>query len=470
MYYNHDCLGQKGLMGGIEMTRNRIVSFMVAVITLFCVAGMFACKKEDEQNAKTTYITVWIHKSKSDDEGKIYSTVTDEFNEAGHKTSDGKRDLKIKLEYKGTPETLQSSISSEMLTGGLPDVIAIDAVSYAAYASEQVIVPIDEYVTTEDRAEYLDSVIDAATINGKLYGLTGQEGPGGLYYNNEMITDAVLAEAGLGGFGTVENPWSWKDVKKVLEVLRKKDKSNNKNASQIKLNLGFGGDEGCMWLYSSLVYSAGGIFAENEVLDGYMNSAKAVAGLAQMEMFFKKDGGINYSYSGANEDAFAQGVVPMSVFGAWDILTINREYPEMNGKYGIMPMPVYEDEKGNKGVIASPCGSWGFAVTKDARRATDAVTVIKYLTGEYCSQMMFDGIGAMPANVNVLKNSPEFNEDGPYRDLRLLLDVTVPRPKLIKYPQCTVAFGDIIEYIETMSGDESYDLQKYVNSKVSAII
>ena len=452
-------------------TKRNFSLLCAAVMLLISSLWIAGCGgTEGEDTATTSYVTVWVHKSKSDDEGKVYSALVDAFNSEEHKTVDGSKDLKIRLEYKGTPETLQSAISSEMLTGGLPDVIAIDAISYAAYAGEQVIIPITDYVTAANKAEYVPSVIEQAIINGELYGLSGQEGPGGLYYNKEMITQDVLEEAGLSSYGTMEDPWSWKDVRSVLDVLRKYDTSNNKNASQIKLNLGFGGDEGCMWLYSCLVYSAGGVFVNNEVIQGYMNSEQSIAGLSQLEIFFEKVDGINFSYTGANEDAFAQGVVPMQLFGAWDIRTIKREYPEMQEKYGIMPMPVYESESGQKGTLASPCGSWGFAATKDTRKAADAVKVIEYLTGEYSAQMMFDGLGVMPANVNLLNTLPEFTEPGPYYDLRQTLDAAAPRPKLTKYPQLTVAFGDIVEYVETMFTDESYNLKDYVDAKVAAII
>ncbi len=445
-----------------------------ALMLLALSVTLFGCGGDNtettEDSDQSSFIVVWIHKSQSDDEGKIYNALVNDFNNAGYKTADGTKDLKIRLEYKGSAETLASSISSEILTGGLPDLIAIDSISFAAYASEKVIVPITDYVTQETMDTYLPSVIEQSTIGGELYGLSGQEGPGGLYYNKEIINSEVLAAVGLSDYGTVDDPWSWKDVYNVLKYLRQTDTSTGYTKSKIKLNLGFGGDEGCMWLYSSLVYSAGGTFNSGEVLDGYLNSAQSVAGLSMLELFQEKVNGDSLSYTGANEDAFAQGLVPLQVFGAWDVMTISREYSDFEGKYGIMPMPVYEDESGNKGTIATPCGSWGFAVTKDSTKIEDAVTVIEYLTGEYAGLMMFEGIGALPTNLNLLNTNSAFTEDGPYKELRSLLDYAVPRPAMVKYPQLTVAYGDIIEYIETMTNDSNYDLEAYVSQKIDSIM
>ncbi len=457
------------------MRKKIFIATLATIISLsFCFAG---CDGGEGNNgnggsttATTSYVTVWLHKSKSDDEGKIYSVLEREFNQAGYKTADGTRDLKIKIEYKGSAETLANTISSEMLTGGLPDLFAADCTDYAAYAGEGVIVPITEYISEETKANYLDSVIDTVTINGELYGLIGQEGPAGLYYNKRMVTQQVLNEAGLSGYGTVENPWSWRDLRKVLDVLRAKDTSTNKHASQVDMHWGFSGDIGKMWLYSPLVYSAGGSFVENEVIEGHLNSAESVAGISMLELFYEKVDGARFAYTGSNDDAFAQGVVPFSIYGAWDIAKIKSGYQDLVGNYGIMPMPVYEDENGNKGVGASPCGSVGFAVSKDCRKVADAAIVLAYLTGDYSSQMIYDALGAMPATLGTLNANPEFNEPGPWYELRQTLEVAAPRPKLVKFPQLCTAYADIIEYVEAMSLDEEYNLQEYANIKVAGIL
>lgn len=445
-----------------------LMAFQVALVG--CGGDVSSNDDGSGSNAATRFVTVWIHKSKSDDKGKIYALLCDQFNAAGYKTADGKKDLKMKIEYKGTPETLANAISSEMLTGSLPDIIATDSTDYAAYAGEGLIQPITSYVTETKKAEYLQSIIDTCTVKGELYGLCGQEGPAGLYYNKNMVTKAVLTEAGLSDYGTVENPWSWRDLNKVLKVLRKYDTSSNKYPSQIDMHWGFSGDIGKMWLYSCLVYSAGGSFVENEVIDGYLNSDKSIAGMSMLELVYEKVNGERLAYTGSNDDAFAQEVVPFSIYGAWDILKINKNYEEIQDHYGIMPIPVYEDAQGNKGEVASPCGSVGFAVTKDSRKVADAVTVIEYLTSDESAQMVFDGLGAMPAKVNVINDNDEFNEDGAWKDLKDTLTYAAPRPKLVKFPQLATAYADIIEYIEAMSLDSSYNLKQYANNKVAGIL
>lgn len=433
------------------------------LIMILIVAAFSGCgSKKEEESTDTTVVKVWIHKAEADDEGKVYRTLVDQFNDSNTKAADGST-LKIKLEYKGTSDTLSTAISSEILTGGLPDIIAVDASQYSAYQSEGVIVSIDEYITKQQRDEYVDSVIEQATIDGKLYGLSGMDAPGGLYYNKEIITTEVLEKAGLTDYGTISDPWSWRDVYNVLKVLKEEGKPY-----QIKLNLGFGGAEGCMYLYSSLVYSAGGTFNQNGKIIGALDSDNSINGLRSLEKILTKENGENYSYVGENSDAFAQGEVALQIFGSWDITTINKKYTDFKSKYDIMPMPVYE-ENGTKGTIATPCGSWGFAVTKDSKKVNDAATVIAYLTGKNAGQMFFEGIGTFPTNKALFTELSAFSEDGPMKSLAdLLVNTAKPRPILSKYPKLASAYSNIIEYIETMVNESDYNLPTFVNDKARA--
>ena len=174
----------------------KIVACLLAVLFLLSACGGNPGNADGDSDG-VKVITMWINKAESDDEGKIYRALVDQFNDAGVKSADEASTLRVRLEFKGTADTLSMAISSEILTGGLPDIIAIDASSYAAYQSEGVIVPIGDFITQDEKDAYVDSVINQATINGQLYGLSALDAPGGLYYNKNIITKDVLTKAGL---------------------------------------------------------------------------------------------------------------------------------------------------------------------------------------------------------------------------------------------------------------------------------
>lgn len=239
---------------------------------------------------------------------------------------------------------------------------------------------------------------------------------------------------------------------------------------QIKLNLGFGGDEGIMYLYSSLVYSAGGDFvgADGKV-GGHLNSDKSIAGIRMLEPFFETVDDSSWIYNGSNTDALAAGECAFEIYGPWGVSSIKKNYASFVNSYGIMPMPVYEDANGNKGVAVAGCGSWGFGVTTHSRDVESAATVLKFFTGEVATELLYESIGTFPTNKNVLASSTDF-QNGQLKELAdILANCATPRPKLVNYPQLSAQYSNIIESIETLYGTSDYDLKGFIDNCVTQI-
>ena len=252
-----------------------------------------------------------------------------------------------------------------------------------------------------------------------------------------------------------------------LEALKAQNDIDGTTPYRLRANIGFGGDEGAMYLYSPVVYSAGGqFFGPNEQVTGYLSGEAAMNGLNQMNDLFARKG--DYMEEGNNALAFPQGDAAFEVYGPWLINSISQEYPEFEDDYDIMPFPVYEAEDGTKGTVATPCGTWGFGVTRDADDVGAATQVIKFLTGAHASEMFFSDIGTFPTHKSVLSSMEEFTEEGPLHSLsQLLLETATPRPKMVNYPRLSVAYRDIIAFIKTQTGSQS--LADYVLEKAQSV-
>lgn len=426
--------------------------------------GLCSCgsgEEVDEPGVKT--VKVWVHKSEAEDEGKVYSAIADQFNEEEFKTDDGTRTIRMKLEFKNSSETLSTAINAEVLTGGLPDIVAVDSSNIAAYADARILTSIDDYVTEAVRSDYVDSVIEQSTFEDKLYALSGMDAPTGLYYNKDLLKQVGYTDS---DFGTTSNPWSWKDVFEAMNRL----KSNNLTY-KTKLNLGFGGAEGCMYLYSSLVYSSGGKFCgEDGKTAGYLNDVKALEGLKVFEKFFTPlQDGESFVYQGSNTDALAGQEVAFEIYGPWSIATIKKNYPDFENSYGIMPMPVYESETGEKGSLVGGCGSWGFGVTENSKDKSSAVKALEYLTGKEASLLMYESIGTFPTHKSLYEEVEDF-KTGRLKEMSDLLNqASTPRPVMVNYPKVSAAYSNIIAYIESLYGTADYNLKSYVDSQVAQI-
>lgn len=418
--------------------------------------------EDPDETDEVKIVKVWVHKSEAEDEGMVYSAIAEAFNDEKFQTQDG-RTIKMKLEFKNSAETLATSIEAEVLTGGLPDIVAVDAPNVAAYAEDGILQSIDEYISAEEKADYVDSVIEQGTINGKVYALSAMDAPTGLYYNKSLLNQiGYKAE----DYGTVQNPWSWKDLMSAMKALKAAGLPY-----KTKLNLGFGGNEGLMYLYSSLVYSAGGTFCgSDEKVAGHLDSAESIKGIKSLEPLFMPDeDGELWYYNGSNTDALAAGEIAFEIYGPWNIASIKKSYPEFINSYDIMPVPVYEDENGNKGRAVAGCGSWCFGVTPRAKDLYSAAVAVKYLTSAFASELLYQSIGTFPTHKSSLASLSEFNSGALLSLSTILQNVATPRPKMVNYPKLSDGYQAILSYMETMYGTAEYDLEGYIQTQITAI-
>ena len=436
------------------MKKKRLVSLLLCAVMAVSFSVIVGCGgKDDDDTSEVKVVKVWVHKSEAEDEGKVYSAIEEEFNAQGFKTSAG-RTIRMKLEFKNSADTLANSINAEIIAGGLPDIVAVDAPNVAAYVDAQILTDISDYISREALSDYVDSVIEQGTIDGKLYALSAMDAPTGLYYNKDLLKQAGYTD---DSFGTVQNPWTWNDVSNAMKALKTAGLPY-----KIKLNFGFGGNEGSMYLYSPLVYSAGGaFFGKDGRSAGALNSDKTINGLKMLERFFVADiDGELWYYNGSNVDALAQGEVAFEIYGPWNIASIQKNYADFVNSYDIMPLPVYV-ENGVKGTVGAGCGSWCFGVTPNAKDVEAAAKAVEYFTGKYASELLYQSIGTFPTHKSLFESISDFSS-GAARSLAVILtEAATPRPMTVNYPKITNAFSQMIEYIETMYGSAGYDLKQY---------
>ena len=135
-------------------------------------------------SGKTEIVTVWVHKSSEEPEGKVYKQLATNFNKAGIKNSSGST-LRVNMEFYGS--TLDTKVTGALLTNGLPDVLAVDSPDITANVYNNILVDFSSQVSDAEKNDYVTSVIEQSTIDGKLYALSGMEAPGGLYYNKKVL-------------------------------------------------------------------------------------------------------------------------------------------------------------------------------------------------------------------------------------------------------------------------------------------
>lgn len=412
----------------------------------------------EQDTTGTKIIKVWSNKNSAESEGKVFNSIVTAFNKEGVVTSDGTK-VRMSIEFLG--DTITTKITGSVVTGGLPDIFALDSTDISSYVNSGLLKNIDDYITADEKADYVDSVINQGTINDKLYALSAMEAPGGLYYNTELLGKVGYTAT------SFDHTWSWDEVKEALVKL-----NEAKLAHQINLNTGFGTD-GYMYFYSSLVYSAGGNFGTDGAVEAALTSDNAIKGLRQLEQFYDTTGlesNDSWVYTGSSETKFRTGELPFEIHGPWEARTIEKNNTEVKGKYGVMGMPVYEDENGNRSsVVANASGSYCLAISKDAKNLEAATLALKYLTSKDSSEALFNEIGTYPTHKSSFTDNSTF-QTGVYKSLADNLNKNqYTRPKQIKYPQLKSNYGQVIQYIQQKYGDTSYDLKSFVSTRMKIV-
>lgn len=439
----------------------------VAAIALTCVmaagaaaglAGCFGKKKPKETETERT-VTVWLHKSKTEVEGKTYGQLVKKFNDSNIQV-DGKQVL-IDMQYLSDAATLETRLVTAKMNGEMPDVIAVDAPYIAQRAKDGIFIPIEDYISQDLLNDYVDSVITQSTYNGHLYALSGMDSPAGLFYNKTLLDSVGLTA------GTIDDPWSWKDLENAMIALKNAGKEY-----KIQLNRNFGdNNSGAMYLYSNLVYSAGGDFVGADgKTEGHLNSDAAAAGLSAWASLYKQKSAQNWIYTGGSTNAFPAGDCAFEIHGSWLIKTIEDYSSGMSDEWGIMPVPVYENADGDKGSICTPCGSWGFGISADCDESfmSSAAAVVTYLTGPEASLKFFNDINTMPTSKTVLQQ--EAFSKGAVKSLAdLLVQTAKARPVMTNFAALAPEYKSVMEYIEQNATSKNFDLKNRLNTACKTI-
>lgn len=407
-----------------------------------------ACGDSDlEDTADTKKVLMWINKTLEQAEGGVYKSLAEEFNKADFKTEDG-RHIEVVLRSQTDAETLESTLQTTKAAGNrFPDVLAVDAPKIAQYKKDNWIRSISEYLTAEEKADYMDSVISQATVDGEIYALSAMETPTALFYNKEIVTESVLTNAGVSDYATPQNPWTWDELVSVLDAIP--------GGAKIDMSYGFGGDAGNFYFYAPLINSVGATICDSTTgkLSGHLDSAEAINA-------FKSLGKMKpYQYTGSSQYALVTGEAAFTMHGPWLINNIeSSQYKNDLSKIGAMPMPVVTKTDSTEGNVVSGCGSWCLAVSPDTKDAYASATVVKYFTSAAASLRYFEAIGTFPTHKSCYAGDDQ-NEDlqsGVYKEVADLMACASPRPVSVYTGIYEKAFNEIIGYLRN-DGNEGIE-------------
>lgn len=347
----------------------------------------------------------------------------DEFN-ASH---EGEIVLKREAIVRADSYAYEDKVNAALTSNDLPDILYVDGPNIANYAANGVIVPIGEFFTEEDMADFVDSIKVQGTYDGELYALGATESSVALYYNKDML-DA----AGITAPEKLEDAWTWSEFKEAAEKLT----TDGVTGTNIIMDQG----EGLPYVLEQFWISNGTDFvdADGAVADGYVNSPEGVEAAEFLNSLIQE----GLADIDPIEKAFHNGKSATMLGGSWEVATLENEYPDLN--WGVTYYPVAD----NGGINASPTGDWAACITKDAD-VEAAGEVMQFLMNEENVMTYAQAIAKLPTRVSAYDTLTEYDEYPRSLFKEQSMETGHPRPRTPSYTVLSPGFSEAMMNIFT---------------------
>jgi multiple sugar transport system substrate-binding protein len=245
--------------------------------------------------------------------GPIFEAMAEEFEKANP-------DIDIQIEVVNW-DNLEQKLTTDVAGGTAPDISIIGTRWLAGYVQEGIAEPLDEYMSDEFKAKFIDVFMSPSVFDGKTYGLPVAASARAMYYNKAMFKQAGIAEP----------PATWDELKDAAAKI----------AALGDDTYGFGiqGKEietDAYWYYA--LWTHGG-----ELLEDGKSGIASAAGVQAANLYKSMiDEGLTEpgvtGYNRENlQDLFKQGRLGIILTGPWLRGQMKAEAPDI--EYGIAPIP-----------------------------------------------------------------------------------------------------------------------------------
>lgn len=347
---------------------------MFSKALLFAGASLFALSATAE--AGTVRVTIAEY---SKGTGPYFDAAAKAFEAANPGT-------KIQIEV--VPwDNLQQKLTTDISAGANADLSIIGTRWLLDYVSQDVVTPLDSYVTPDFKARFIDTFLTPSIMNGKVYGLPIAASARAMYYNKDVFKKA----------GYDAPPATWADFKAAAEKI----KANGGGVFPFGLQ-GKEIETDVYFYYAFWSYGGQIIKDGKSGLDSQAGIDAATLYKGFIDAGLTEPGATSYNREDV-QNLFKQGKVATVITAPFLSGQIKKEAPNLN--YGVAPIPAGPTgDQGTYGVTDS------IVMFKNSKVKDEAWKFLDFLftTDE---RTKFDKVeGFLPVNVAESKD-PVFAND-----------------------------------------------------------
>ncbi len=322
-----------------------------------------------------------------------------------------------------------NKVGAAVLSDTLPDLILVDGPNVSNYAINEMIIPLESYISADSKADLLDSIVTQGTFNNQLYAVGLWESSVGIYYNKKM-----LADAGIEVPASMDDAWTWSELLDNAKKLTTSDHYGITFHNEI--------GEQVTYFYSPMVVENGSdlVSPDGSAATGYLNGAASVKAIETIKKFY--DEGVANVSPTATE--FHDGKSAMLLGGSHQIGVL-ASYPDLD--WGLTYYPASDD-----GVLKCPTGSWALAITSKASDPDGAWLFLDWMTNTEGNMAGCTASGYLPNRHSSAEALPSYNEYPRNVFVEMLSACGAPRPRTPEYAllssQFTTAITDALTGVD----------------------
>jgi multiple sugar transport system substrate-binding protein len=317
----------------------------------------------------------------------------------------------IRIDYISGPwstDERQNMYIRSFLAGEAIDLVYMDVIWTAKFASREWLMPLDAWFSPELRAELFPRDVEAGLYRGHYYRVPVRTDVGMLYYRKDLLPAP---------------PRTWEEFETVCDRYARPPE---------RYGIVFQGMqyEGLVCNYLEYLWGAGGtpLDADQNV---QLDSEENISALAFMKKLIDSGWAPRSVTTFQEQQAlefFEQGKALM--MRNWPYAWAVLKRSPLEGKVGIVPF-IHRAGQEPAGTL----GGWGFGIARTAKYPEAAWKFIEFAISPEAQKILHFRKGAVPARKSLFQDAQILKESPHYRDLYEVLLKARPRPIHPEYPR-----------------------------------
>ncbi|OUL22063.1 ABC transporter substrate-binding protein [Nostoc sp. 106C] len=345
------------------MIRSRLFKFFgLAIAIAIAIIGCHSLSLPSASTKVTVKLSGW---GGNQVEQKLLKQVLQDF-EAQHP--------KIQVKYEVISDQYMDVIKTRLVGEAAPDVFYLDALEAPFLMSQDVLEPLDAYITPEfDLADFETNLLNSFKYQNRIYGFPKDYSTLSLFYNKKAFATAGLASP----------PTTWEELRSYSRQLTG------------KLNkYGFGEIPELARQAYKIKAFGGQIIGQNDYAtfarEGSLQGLQLVVDQYQKDHSSAQKSDVGTS---SGSEMFGQNKVAMVIEGNWAIPYLNDTFPNL--EFATAELPTMN------GIKNTMVFTVAYVMNKQAKHKAEAWELISYLTGKEGMQK-WTGTGfALPTRKSV---------------------------------------------------------------------